>query len=253
MPKPSGADCLRALVLGAAGYSIYYFLLAAGVKGAGVSFSVGIIGLLPLTILAVSTPPKRWAGLAWSALLILSGVGMIAWDLFSLEEFSLAPETRLRGSIACFGALLLWTYFAVANAKFLRSNPAWRALDWAGVVGVASAIISSALFLGTEGSGAGERFLHGVRDPRLLLWTAFMGVVGAWGATALWNFASRHLPGSWLGPLLVFESIFGLWFGFLYDRRGPRPLEGIALVALLGGVVLGLLALSREDIRHEEK
>ena len=37
--------------------------------------------------------------------------------------------------------------------------------------------------------------------------------------------------------LIVFETLFALLYGFLYLQRGPTPLEGLAIVLLIGGVL----------------
>jgi hypothetical protein len=41
----------------------------------------------------------------------------------------------------------------------------------------------------------------------------------------LWNAASRLLPLSLSGQLIVFETLFALLYGFLHDARWPLPLE----------------------------
>lgn len=39
-----------------------------------------------------------------------------------------------------------------------------------------------------------------------------------------------------VGQLIVFETVFALLYGFVYDHRLPRVLEIAALVLLLAGV-----------------
>ena len=74
-------------------------------------------------------------------------------------------------------------------------------------------------------------------------WTLFWGVslAVALGASVigngLWNAASRLLPLSLSGQLIVFETLFALLYGFLHEGRWPRPLESAAIALMLAGVL----------------
>ena len=52
----------------------------------------------------------------------------------------------------------------------------------------------------------------------------------------LWNSASRRLPLTMTGQLVVFETLFALVYSFAWERRWPTPLEGCAITAMLAGV-----------------
>jgi drug/metabolite transporter (DMT)-like permease len=237
----------EAVLLSASGYSIYYLCLAIGVKEAGVPFATAIVGLLPLTILIASTPIRGWARFWIPAILLAAGAVLVPAELFSDTYGALlakSGEERAIGLGASAAALGLWTFFAVRNASFLRRHPEWPALEWAGVLGVFSGVASCALFFATRGT---EIFVTAFADLRLLAWTGFMGIVGAWGATALWNEASRALPAAFLGQLLVFEAAFGLLYGFLYEARMPRTLEAVAIASLLCGAVLAMRKISQAE------
>jgi drug/metabolite transporter (DMT)-like permease len=71
---------------------------------------------------------------------------------------------------------------------------------------------------------------------------AALGLFASWLGTLLWNLASRALPATLSGQLIVFETLFGL--AFAYALRGEWPdaasLAGIAL--LIVGVILGVRA-----------
>jgi len=88
-------------------------------------------------------------------------------------------------------------------------------------------------------------------------WALFWGVSAAvaLGASVigngLWNAASRLLPLTLSGQLIVFETLFALLYGFLYERRWPAPLEGAAIVLLLTGV-LGSVRAHAVDRRAAE-
>lgn len=53
----------------------------------------------------------------------------------------------------------------------------------------------------------------------------------------LWNYASKVLPLTLTGQLIVSESIFGLAYGFLWEQRWPSALELAAIGLMITGVV----------------
>jgi drug/metabolite transporter (DMT)-like permease len=247
MPAMHFRDLREAIVLAASGYSVYYVCLGVGVKEAGVPFATAIIGLLPLTILIAALPPGSLWKYRLPAVLLVLGAALVPAELFSDEYGDLlarSPTERAIGLGAAFCALALWTFFAVRNARFLRAHPEWHALDWSSVLGIVSAALSALFFFVTHGW---DGFAAGFADPEFLLWTAFMGIAGAWFATALWNEASRRLSAAVVGQLLVFEAAFGLFYAFLYEARAPRILEAISITALLCGALLAMRKLYRAE------
>ena len=55
---------------------------------------------------------------------------------------------------------------------------------------------------------------------------------------SLWNAASRKLPLTLSGQMIVFETVFALLYGFVYEARLPHGLEVVAAVLLVSGVAL---------------
>jgi drug/metabolite transporter (DMT)-like permease len=74
-------------------------------------------------------------------------------------------------------------------------------------------------------------------------WLAFGGVVTTVAilcsvvGNALWNHASRLLPLTMTGQMIVFETLFALLYGFLWEGRWPTGLEWLAMGLLVGGVL----------------
>ncbi len=243
-----------AIGLALLGYSLYYYLLAVAVRDAGMVFSTAIIGLLPLTILLVSVSWRKGLRLWFPILCILTGAILIPFELFGGAYSEYLQRTELErgiGLASALGALVLWTAFATMNARFLRRHAEWSPMDWAGVLGIAAAISAGVIFYGIEGSNWQAEFARAAASPKVLLWTGFMGIAGAWLATGLWNYASRALPPATLGMLLIFESVFGLLFGFIYDERIPTVRESCAILLLLGGAVVGLARLTNNKSSNE--
>ena len=63
-----------------------------------------------------------------------------------------------------------------------------------------------------------------------------LAVGASWLGTGLWNAASKRVPLTLSGQLIVFETLFALLYGFVYDARLPRPLEAAAIGLLIAGV-----------------
>jgi drug/metabolite transporter (DMT)-like permease len=64
----------------------------------------------------------------------------------------------------------------------------------------------------------------------------------------LWNRMSRLLPLTMVGQMILFETLFALLYGFLWERRLPTVLE-LAAFLLVVASVLSCLAAHR---RHPE-
>lgn len=247
LPNIRFSDIFWGSGLALLGYSFYYFLLSFGVQNAGVAFTTLIIGLLPLTILLGSVPRIHARQLAPPFLLVLAGVILIPIELFRdgvTLGVSHPPLERGLGLIAAASALASWTFFSILNSRFLKRRKDWSALDWSSWLGIFAAGTAFLVFwVGHPGT-----VLQTVANSlslRFLLWTGFMGIMGAWVATWLWNNASRVLPAAVVGQLLVSEMVFGLCFGFIYDQRLPSVLEGLAMMLLFFGAFFGIRAVNR--------
>nr|WP_315248823.1 DMT family transporter [uncultured Duganella sp.] len=231
-------DCKVLLRHALAGNIVYYLLLSTGVQLAGVAAASLIIGLLPLSVTLLGRRdhgalPLRQ--LAWPLALVVAGIVCINVDVFThARGASQLWTTVALGMLCAFGALLCWTWYAVDNARFLKRNPHFSGAECSGLYGLSTGVV--ALLMGVAVlalGGIGEQ----ARD-----WLRFWSVVTlvALGASVignqLWNIASRRVPVTLSGQLLLFETLFGLLYGFLHQHQTPRPLEWTAIVLLIAGV-----------------
>lgn len=226
-------EWLALIWLSLCGNIVYYLFLATAVQAGGVAMASLVIGLLPLAVTLVGSRDRQAVALRRlfpSLLLGLAGLLCISWE-------SLASPGRgsLLGLGCAIGALLSWTVYAVANSRVLARLATVTAHEWSLLVGVVTG--AQALLL------AGPAFLFGGQDHAWDDWLAFAGVVGAVAVfcsvigNGLWNYASRALPLSLMGQMIVFETIFAALYGFLWEKRWPTPAESAALVLLVGGVL----------------
>lgn len=228
------------------GNIVYYMLLALGVKLAGVAPTSLIIGLLPISVTLIgqkdhgAVPLRR---LALPLLIVAAGIACINVDLFShAKAAGPALAHTLLGVLCAAGALLCWTWYAIDNTRYLKRNPHFTSAEWSALYGISSGLI--ALLIGLvafalhHDAVTGAAGLASGRD-----WTLFWIANGllALGASVignqLWNIASRSVPVTLSGQLILFETLFALLYGFIYQQRLPRALEIASIVLLTAGVL----------------
>jgi drug/metabolite transporter (DMT)-like permease len=155
-----------------------------------------------------------------------------------------ATGTRaLLGLLCACGALAAWTWYAVSNSRWLAHLHDVSAHDWSLLTGVvtgalALALVPFALLGDTAHHASGDWLRFGGISAALALLASITG-------NALWNRMSRLLPLTLVGQMILFETLFALIYGFVWEHRLPTPLEALAFVLLVGGVVTCVLAHGR--------
>jgi drug/metabolite transporter (DMT)-like permease len=215
------------------GNIVYYLFLATAVQQGGVAMASLVIGFLPVAVTLVGSRDRHAVPLRRllpSLVLSIAGLLCISW-----ESLSAAGAGSLPGLSCAFGALVSWTFYAVANSRRLARIEAVSAHEWSLLVGLVTGLEALALavpaFVTTQAA-------HSHAD-----WMAFAGIVTTVAilcsivGNGLWNVASRVLPLSLMGQMIVFETVFAALYGFLWEGRWPTAGEGVAMVLLLAGVV----------------
>lgn len=234
-------DTLKLVQLALAGNIVYYLLLASAIQLAGVATAALIVGVVPVTVTllgrrdAGAVPLKR---LAVPLLLVVGGIACINLETLLFDPAPARPlGERLLGIACAFAALLCWTWFAAANARCLRQSR-FDSGEWSTLWGIVSGLLAALLWL-----GAALLLPDSLRvEASEQRWTAFWllslssAVLGSWLANLLWNAASRRLPLTLSGQLIVFETLFSLLYGYLYLQRLPTLLETLAIALMIGGV-----------------
>lgn len=233
-------DVMTLVKLALLGNLIYYMLLAAAVQWVGIAVASLIIGVLPLTI---SWLGRRDAGavpltrLIWPLLLVLAGMLCINLEALSGADAGQPLAEKILGIACAMGALVCWTGFATANARYLKHS-SFTSSEWSSLWGVTTGVLG--LLIWAVAHALSLEAAHAdVSDAR---WQGFWAinlacaVVGSWFGNRLWNAASRRLPLTLSGQLIVFETLFALFYGFVYVQRWPTLLETLAVILLLSGV-----------------
>jgi drug/metabolite transporter (DMT)-like permease len=229
-----------------AGNIVYYMLLAMGVKLAGVAPTSLIIGMLPIAVTLMGRKDHgavALRSLALPLLVVAAGIACINVDMFRQAQAGNTEFARTALGLACAtGALLCWSWYAIDNARYLKRNPHFSSAEWSALYGLASGLI--ALLIGAACMAVWHADITGAAGAASgRNWSMFWMSNGllALGASVignhLWNIASRRVPVTLSGQLILFETLFALLYGFIYAHRFPRPLEIAAITLLTAGVL----------------
>lgn len=239
-PGLGHAEWVALVYLGLLGNIFYYLFLASAVQWAGGASTSLIIGLLPVVVTVAGTRDTgalRLSVLIAPLVLCLAGVVLVGVEALSAETGSgdSGAATRVAGLLCAFGALASWSAYSVCNSRWLARRPDISSHDWSLLTGVVTGALALLLappaFLhGAEGHDGGDwlRFWS-----MAIIMAVFASVVG----NACWNRASRLLPLTLSGQMIIFETLFALLYGFLWEQRLPTRLEMLAIVCLVSGVL----------------
>ena len=244
LPRLGGREWWALTWLSLLGNTLYYVLLAQAVQSGGMAMTALVIGFLPV---AVTLASRGGAGavplprLLPSLLLGVAGIGCVGWESLGSTSGAARPDALL-GFACAVGALVSWSIYAVGNSRWLARRADLSAHDWSLLTGLATG--AQALLLAVPAFLlAGADTTHARED-----WLRFLGVVASVAilasivGNAFWNRASRLLPSTMIGQMILFETLFALLYGFAWERRGPTLLETAAMVLVTASVLLSVRA-----------
>ena len=222
--------------LALAGNTLYYLLLSSAVQSGGIAMTSLVIGFLPVAVTIVGSLERHavpLSKLAPSLLLCVAGALCIGWEALVAPGSS---TDRMVGLLCAIGALILWTGYAIGNSRWLARVPEVSAHEWNLLIGLMTGaqsllLIPVALLMDRSGHTASA-------------WAQFGGIsiglalLASIGGSALWNRMTRLLPLTLVGQMILFETMFALLYGFLWEQRLPTLLEAVAFAF----VVLSVLA-----------
>ncbi|MEZ5662653.1 MAG: DMT family transporter [Burkholderiaceae bacterium] len=236
---PTARQALDALWLSILGYTGYYLLLVWAIESAGAALSALVIGTIPLWLMLLGKPAHlRWPTLLPGLLLTAAGLGLMVVQ--SGGQAGASAPGVWQGLGWATLAMASWTAFGLLNARWVRQNPDVDATLWANWLGVAAGLGSIALW---TVAGSDLRVLG--QQPYFFRYLAVCTVTGigaAWVASVLWNVASRRLSTSLAGQLIVSETVFALIYAFAWSGQWPVPLQLLACVLFVAGILASIRA-----------
>jgi drug/metabolite transporter (DMT)-like permease len=221
---------------------VYYTAVVLSLRYSNPAICALILGISPVTIALYGNWKKRecsFKSLIPSSILIFIGLIIINAPHFA----SNGPHSDYIVGLACsFVGLIAWSWYAVANSKFLKNNPTISSNDWSTLMGVATLIwvilCSLALIVAFDDQiiDVNKYLIYNTHSTNYLIGSAILGIVCSWWGAYLWNQASLLLPISLAGQLTIFETIFGLLFVYTLAQYLPPLIECLGIVILLSAV-----------------
>jgi len=222
-------------VLGLCGNTLYYVLLSSAVQTGGIALTSLVIGFLPVAVTIVGSRDAGavpLARLAPSLLLCAMGAVCIGWQ--ALAAPADGSTASVVGLLCAIGALASWTTYAVLNSRWLVRLQTITAHDWSLLTGVATGAQTLLLV------PVALLFDHARHSPAA--WAQFaalslgVAVFASIVGNALWNRMSQLLPLTLVGQMILFETLFALVYGFIWEQRLPTALEATAFAFVVASV-----------------
>ena len=242
-------DWRFALVLSLIGNVLQCWMLMLSVEYASPVLAGICFGMIPVLVAIIANERDRRRGrpsvqlrrLAIPLFCLFGGLLIANWsELMTSIASGNSPERFALG--VCFGlaSTAMWTWYPIRNADWLLDHPDVSPVFWTSVQCVILLPIGIVLWVLAWFVKGDMPSLVGPDPIKFTLVMLFAGIVCSWGASALWNAMSQMVPTSLVGQMLVFETIFSVLFGHLWDLRLPsvQMLSGMAL--MVGGIVYSL-------------
>ncbi|MEI7377163.1 DMT family transporter [Dickeya chrysanthemi] len=238
--------------LSLAGNTLYYILLSSAVQMAGIAITSLVIGFMPVVVTLIGSrdrgavPLRR---LLPSLLLCAAGALCIGWQALGASA-STAVGAQVVGLLCALGALISWSSFAVGNSRWLARVASVSGHDWNILMGIVTGaqslmLIPLAILLNTD-------------DHSGIAWAQFAGVslgvavLASIVGNLFWNQMSRLLPLTLVGQMILFETLFALIYGFLWEQRLPTYLEAAAFTLVVCSV-MSCIAVHRKPARRDDE
>lgn len=254
--KLTKSDLLLASALGVVGNLFYYWLLTEAVHNVGASLTGIFTALIPVTAAVTANLTDREARVPWKALtlpLLLISAGMALLNVRAFlhpEELSAVSDGLVWGVIAAVLSVVVWTWYPLANAKWLKTHPRFSMSLWAAAQGVTLLPVA---FSGLLLYGALEPVPETVfASPRFLLCVSFLAIAASWGGNVLWNKMSSRLSPQLIGQMLVFEAIFAVLYDAVLAQRLPAAVSFLGMAFVLSGISLSLYRFSKIEAERKQ-
>lgn len=228
------------IILSFLGNILYYVILGTSVQLCGIAMPTLIVGFLPVTVTVVgaledgAVPLRR---LVPSILLSTAGISCIAWQGFHMASHSTQGHSAFSlmiGLLCAVIALISWSAYTIRNARWLNQlNPPTSEHEWNMLTGLVTGAMALLMLPAA--------FLwQSVPTEKWGLFIAVsmgMGLLASVAANSFWNRMSRLVPLTMVGGMILFETLFSLIYGFLWEQRWPTLPEALAIILVSSSVL----------------
>lgn len=249
LSKVSIGDWWFASILTIIGNLIQPWFLFSSVLYAGVPLAATFFGLVPVCVAVVANYRDKAKGkpflpfrkLAFPLILILLGLGFVNFEgLIESFRSDTSSGDFLIGTLYAIGSTIMWTWYPIKNADWLLEHPDVSSVFFAIMQSVILLPLGIAWYVVLCFVDPLPSGVLGPTPISFVGWMLFVGVFCSFVATALWNAMSQRVPTALVGPMLVFETIFSVVWGYLYDWSWPKVTMIIGMILFVLGVVLSI-------------
>ena len=242
------SDWREALKLSLVGNLLYYSLLASAIRRTGAPVSTMIIGTLPV-VMAITANllyghlegRLAWRRLAPALLAIFAGLACVNIAELRGQEGEWDLTRYLSGIALAVLAVACWTWYPLRNARWLRTHPQHKPSTWATAQGIVTLPLALVMYALVSAQLAWQQpnftLPFGPQPQRFLPLMLMIGLLCSWLGTLCWNAASHRLPTVFMGPLIVFETLSGLLWTFIWRQSWPPLLTLSGIFCLILGVI----------------
>lgn len=239
---------ISGILLGSIGYVGYFLLASFAVKQAGAVIPPLITGLMPVLLPILANLRENalpWKDLAIPLSLIVLGLAIANAASFGHGNTIAPPGSTsvLVGALWATAALVVWIGYGIGNAHIMRRPDAPDTLHWTGIQGIGSGLAAAMLIpllsYHTFATATGAEL------SRFAVWAILMALAGSWLATWCWVVSAKRLPLSLSSQLVIAETVFGLIFGLMFERRWPTMPEASGALLQVSGVCMAVYVFGR--------
>lgn len=219
------------------GNTLYYILLACAVQFGGIAMTSLVIGFLPVAVTIIGSKDKGAIPLSRlmpSLMLCAIGAVCIGWQTIA-NPSGKTTGSQIFGLCSALGALASWTSYAVSNSRWLSRLETVSIHEWNLLLGIVTGL--QALLLLPIGIFLSLQQQEQIAWERLAGISLSIALLCSFAGNALWNKMSRLLPLTMVGQMILFETLFALIYGFLWEERLPTLSETLAFVFVSMSVI----------------
>ena len=228
--------------------------LFSAVQYSGVPLAATFFGLVPVLVAIIANERDRRKGkiylpfknLIIPLAMILAGLGFANFEgLMDSIGSNTSILNFIIGVVFASASTAMWTWYPIRNADWLIEHPNISPVFFTSMQCSLLLPFGLGLYFAVWYFKADMTNLLGPKPADFVTWMLVAGVFCSFVATALWNAMSQRVPTALVGQMLVFETIFSVVWGHLYEWKFPASTMVIGMTLLVAGVCYALALFSR--------
>jgi len=235
---------LSAILVALLSSFLHYSAAVGCMRYADPTLSALILGLSPVCMMLLSKKqlsPFSWQQTLFSALLIVCSLPLLHYSLIQSQHFKMAYYPL--GLMCGVFALATWVAFLMINGYYLNKYSEMKSLEWTSMVGFSSLLLSILAFICIPKHFLGYQCLL---SSKFLLGSCVLGVGSSWLASYFWNRGTTLVPLSIASPMIILETVFGIIFVHLFEKRFPQKMELMGILLVISTIYFNLRACQKK-------